>query len=315
MSNEGTAALVLDAAEAAFFSGELEVIKARSYDILRRELKHRTYIPVSFEAGPGASTISYYQYDQVGTAKLIQNYAEDLPLANVKGRKFSSSVESIGIGFQYSLQEIRASQMAGKNLPDRQMRGAMRANKELEEELSAFGRAGLFNGFLNHPNVSLISALNPGSRGKRWIADSKSADEINADISLLISTIVTTTAEVEKPNALLMPSAEYIRLATVRIPDTPETMLSWLKRVQADAGLLRDIGTWDKLANADAGGDGGRLVAYDRNPDKVSLEIPQDFEILPAQAVNLAFKVPTHSRFGGVVVYYPLSMCYMDDIS
>lgn len=302
--------LITDANEGAFFDQELEHIKARSYDVLKRALKHREYLPVSFEAGPGAESISYTQYDQTGMAKLISNYAEDLPLANVKGRKYTHSVEGIGIGFKYSIQDVRASQMANKRLTDRQAKSAMRGNAELEEELACFGSSGLFNGFLNHPNVSVIGAIDVGGGDTEWIADGKDADQINDDISLMISTIVDTTNEVEQPNTLLMPSEEYVHISNKRIPNTAETYLSWLKKTNV---YLKNIGTWDKLKNANAGGNGARLVMYDRDPEKLTLEIPQDFEMLPAQAEGLSFLVPTHSRFGGVIVYYPLSVLYMDD--
>jgi len=124
---------------------ELEHIKAKTYDVMRRELRHREYVPVSNEAGPGAETISYYQYDQVGTAKLISNYADDLPLANVKGKKFSAPVHSMGIGFAYSVQDIRASQMANKRLEQRDATAAGFRRLELMATLagrplySAFG--------------------------------------------------------------------------------------------------------------------------------------------------------------------------------
>ncbi len=302
--------LVTDANEAAFFDQELEHIKAKSYDVLRRELRHRTYIPVSFEAGPGAETIAYTQYDQVGVAKLIGNYAEDLPLANVKGKKFSHPVESIGIGYAYSLQELRASMLANKRLPDRLAKAAMRANAELEESLAATGKTGLWSGFLNHANVPAVQAIDIGAGERRWIAGNKSADQINADLVLAIRTIIDGTSEVERPNTAIFPTKEFIHASTKRIADTNETFLSWFLRVQP---WIKNVGTWDKLKSADPSG-GARVVVYDRNPEKVTLEIPQDYEILPAQPKGLSFLVPTHSRFGGVIFYYPLSACYLDDL-
>lgn len=304
-----TALAVCDANEAAFFDLELEAIKAKSYDILRRELKHRLYIPVSFEAGPGAETIAYTQYDQVGVAKLIGNYADDLPLANIKGKKFVQSVEGLGIGFMYSLQDLRASMMANKRLPDRQAKAAMRANGELEETLAAFGSTGMFNGFLNHPNVSSVQATDIGAGERRWIAGDKTADQVNDDIVLMVTAIVDGTSEVEKPNTLLLPTAEFIYASTKRIPNTPETFLSWMLRTNP---YIKNVGTWDKLKTADSGSP--RAMAYDRSPDKVTLEIPQDFEMLPLQAKGLTFEVPTHSRFGGVIFYYPMSAIYLDDL-
>lgn len=302
--------VITDANEAAFFDQELEHIKSKSYDVLRRELKHRLYIPVSFEAGPGAETIAYTQYDHVGTAKLISNYAEDLPLANVKGKKFVQSVESIGIGYQYSLQDVRASMMANKRLSDRQSAAAMRANGELEETLAATGKSGLFSGFLNHANITAIQAKDIGAGERRWIAGNKTADQINDDVVYMIETILDATSEREKPNTLLLPTKEYVHAATKRIAETDETWMSWFLRTQP---WIKNVGTWDKLKTADPSG-GARVMAYDRSPEKVTLEIPQDFEILPAQPKGLAFLVPTHSRFGGVLYYYPLSACYLDDL-
>lgn len=304
-------ALVTDSNEAAFFEQELEHIKSKSYDVLRRQLKHRQYIPVSFEAGPGAESIAYTQYDQTGVAKLISNYADDLPLANVKGKKFVQSVEGIGIGYKYSLQDLRASMMANKRLDDRLAKAAMRGNAETEETLAAFGSAGLFNGFLNHPNVPAISAVDIGSGNTTWIADNKTADQINADFTLLVTTIVDGTNEVEQPDSIIIPSKQYIHISSKRIADTNETFLSWYLRTNP---YVKNVGTWDRLKKADEAGTGPRMVGYNRDPEKVTLEIPQDFEILPAQPQGLTFFVPTHSRFGGTIFYYPLSACYMDDI-
>ena len=76
----------LDADGAVFFQRQLEHIKARSYDVRYAELKARTLFPVSNEGGPGVTTITYRTYDQVGAAKIINAYADDLPRADVAGK-------------------------------------------------------------------------------------------------------------------------------------------------------------------------------------------------------------------------------------
>lgn len=301
----------LDANEQIFFERELEHIKARTYDILREELKGRTMIPVSSEAGPAAETITYYQYDQTGIAKIISNYADDLPVANIKGAAFSSPVKSLGISFIYSLQDLRASQMANKSLPQRDANAAARGVAETEESIAAVGdSASGLGGMLNNANVTLISAADPGT-GTEWIADAKSPDEIVYDIALGVQTILDLTKEREKPNTLVLPSLQYGHIAQTRMTDTAATILSY---VLSTNPWLNTVGTWGKLKTADAAGTGPRAVFYDRNPDKLSLEIPQDFEILPVQQKGLAFETPCHQRIGGVLIYYPLSLLYMDDL-
>jgi hypothetical protein len=38
------------------------------------------------------------------------------------------------------------------------------------------------------------------------------------------------------------------------------------------------------------------------------------FEQLPVQEQGLEFQVPCHSRVGGTIVYYPLSMAIMEGL-
>ena len=55
--------------------------------------------------------------------------------------------------------------------------------------------------------------------------------------------------------------------------------------------------------------DGDDLILmYRKDPDKLTLEIPQPFEQLPVQFEGLEYVVPCHSRIGGLIVYYPLSI-------
>ena len=56
------------------------------------------------------------------------------------------------------------------------------------------------------------------------------------------------------------------------------------------------------------------MVTYKRNPEKVTLEIPQEFEMLSTEQHGFVFETPCHMRTGGVIFYYPLSALYTDDI-
>ena len=102
-----------DGDETAFFNRQLEFIKAKTFDILFPELKARSVLPVDFSAGPGAESITYRQFDQAGIAKIIANYAQDLPRADISGKEFTAKVRSLGASYGWTLQEIRAAKMAG----------------------------------------------------------------------------------------------------------------------------------------------------------------------------------------------------------
>ena len=85
-------AQIMDANESIFFLRELESVKSRSYDVKYRNLKANALVPVSTEGDPGAAVITYQQYTKVGVAKIIADYADDVPRADVYGIEVSKKV-------------------------------------------------------------------------------------------------------------------------------------------------------------------------------------------------------------------------------
>ena len=67
----------MDANESIFFARQLEYVKAQTYDIKYPAMNALNLFPVDTSAGAGAKTITYRQYDSVGAAKVIANYAQD----------------------------------------------------------------------------------------------------------------------------------------------------------------------------------------------------------------------------------------------
>jgi len=115
-----------DSAEDAsvFFARELDYIKSQSYDVEYPEFTALKLFPISSEVNPGAETMTYYSYDKTGMAKIIRNYSTDLPRADVKGKPTSVWIKSVGSSYGYSVQEMRASKMAGKSLDVRKAEAA-----------------------------------------------------------------------------------------------------------------------------------------------------------------------------------------------
>ena len=55
-----------------------------------------------------------------------------------------------------------------------------------------------------------------------------------------------------------------------------------------------------------------RIICYDRSPEKLQLHIPRTLEFLPPVRNNLEFSVAAHARVGGVALYYPKSVLYIE---
>lgn len=293
-----------------FFEKELEATKARSYDVLRTPLNGMRLVPVSYEAGPGAETIRYEQYDLIGQARILANYGDDLPRADVVAREFRSPIRGIGNSYGYSLQEIRAAAMAGKPLEQRKANAALRAQQELWNRIVFNGDtiSGL-SGWISSLLIE-VAAAGTGTAGATTFA-SKTADNILADLNAIANNIVDRTNGVETPDTLVMPIAQYNLINTTPRSATSDTTIR--EFYLGNQPYIKNIEVAPELKGAGSGAT-DLMIAYTRSPDKLTFEMPQPFEQLPVQVQGLKFVVPCHSRVGGVIVYYPYSMAGMHGI-
>lgn len=301
--------LHLDSNESIFFLRELDFVKSKSYDVVYPELKARSLIPMSMDAGPGAETITYEQYDAVGMAKIVASYADDIPRADVKGKEFTSRVRSLASSYGYNLQEIRAAKMAGKPLQQRKANAAKKAIAILEDKIAAVGDAD-YNliGFINHPNISTTALPNDGT-GASILWSTKTPLQILRDLNKIANFIVENTKEVEQPDTLLLPTAKFNYISTTPVGDNADKTI--LEAFLSKSPFIKQVLSWNKLAAAGAGGT-DRMIAYKKDPEKLELQIPSDFEQLDVEQRGLEFITACHQRHGGVIIYYPLSVAYAD---
>lgn len=299
---------IMDADGAFFFQRQLEHIKARSYDVRYAELKARMLFPVSNEGGAGITSITYRTYDQAGAAKIINAYADDLPRADVAGKETTIPVRSVGISYGYNLDEIQSSQLTGASLDQRRANAARRSNEQVVNDVAFFGdsTSGL-PGLFSNPNIPTGAVVNPGA-GTEWV--NKTPDEILFDINDLFADIFETTKMVEQGNTLLLPPAQWSYImSTPRASNSDTTIAQY---VAANSPYLTSIDDIIPVNECSAANNPelatDAMVAYDRNPDKLQLEIPVELEMLPVQQKNLEFVVPGRSRLAGLNIYYPLSL-------
>jgi hypothetical protein len=300
----------LDDNESIFFARELEHVKARTYDALYPSLKQRQIFPVSFDADPADEFISYTMYDSVGMAQIVSDYATDFKNCDINGIQYSARVRSLGAAYQYSIQEIRKAQKTGKPLEQGKANAARKAVMQLERDIAFYGdEAYNMVGWLKNPNIPNVTLANGD-----WLNPATTSDEIIADANLLANAVNGNSRGVHQPDTLLLPLAYYSKLAsTPRSANTDKTVLSFLME---NNPFIRSVDWLNELSAANSGGRIAKdmAVMYSRDPETMSLEIPQEFETFPAQAQALAFKVPVHERCGGVVVTRPLSQAMTDDI-
>lgn len=295
-----------DAKYTAVLARQLEEIKAQTYDIKIPAFKYQKFLPIS-QGNPGASSITYRQYQEYGRAAAISNYSDTLPLVDILAEEFTHRYKDFGAAYQYSVQDLRAVAM-GVNLPSQQ---AIAARKSIEAKLDYVAALGEINfglkGLANNPNVPVAAATNGD-----WVSGSASPAEIVQDMNVAVSTIVASTLEVELPDTILLPPEEFAYIA--QTPIAMDNQTSILKSFLANNPYIQNIDSWHHLATADAAGTGPRMVVYKRDPGVVTYEVSILFEAHPVQEKELAFVVNNTCKTAGVLFYYPLSALYVDGI-
>lgn len=299
----------LDANEGVFFARQLEYLRPQAYDVKRAPLSALRVMPVSTEVNEGAEYITYTQYDQAGVAKIIANYADDLPRADVSGKQFTSPIRGIGDSYGYSVQEIRAASFAGGNLDARKQAAARRAHDELINRLAWAGDAvsGL-PGFLSNPNVPtyVIPATGTGS-SKLWTT--KTPDQILADMNGVVNQVRFQSKGIHQANQLWMPLEQYSLIMTMPRSSMSDTTVLEFFRAN-NPGV-----TVEPLLELDAANGGlDTMIALENNRDNYVLQLPMMFRQHAPQQRNLEFVVPCESRFAGVTIFYPLAFAKADSI-
>ncbi len=300
-----------------FFARELDYIKTQTYDVVYPEMTALSLFPVSSEIPEGAETFTYYSYDRTGMAKIINNYATDLPRADVKGKPVTGYVKSIGDSYGYSVQEMRASRMTGKSLDVRKGESARYAADYLVNKIAWMGSkennlVGILSEENDIPKFVLSTVTVDGEEKTEFRY--KNADQILEDINNMQKYVSQITKNVEKPDTLVLPAHVYIDLATRRIPDTDTTILKFLME---NAPYLKEIREANELqANSTDMNPTGSNVAllYTNSEKKLTLEIPMPFLQHTLQEKGLEIIVPCEERVAGMVIYYPLSALIAEGI-
>lgn len=295
----------MDANESLFFARDLEKVKSKSYDVRYPEYTAMRVIPLATDAGIGVEVITYRQYDAVGFAKIISNYATDLPRVDLIGKEFFSKVKSLGDSYGYSVQDIRAAQFAGKPLEQRKANAARQAIEQQINTIAYTGDAasGLV-GLFTHPNITTYTLPADGT-GSTTTFKTKTPDQVLRDLNGMVNKVKELTKGVESPDTLLISHNVHGDISTRARSTTSDTTI--LEFFLKNSPYIKNVEVIPECASAGAGNTELAMM-FKKSEDKLTLEIPQMFEQFPPQAKGLEFVIPCHARIGGVIIYYPLSV-------
>jgi hypothetical protein len=189
-----------------FLERQLEFIRPQVFETAYADIKYPTILPVTSEAGNAAQTYTYRIMDATGEFKLIADAADDLPRSDISQVEKSIVIRSFGGSFGYTVQELRAAQMANVALEQRRASAVRRAYEEKVEQVAMFGEASAnLAGFFNNATVDVIAA-------DKWFTDSGTTSQDMLDLlNYGADAMVNATQMKEQPDTLLLPYDDYAR--------------------------------------------------------------------------------------------------------
>lgn len=308
----------LDAGETIFLNRELESKLAQSRDVKHRQLRilKENILPINTELDNATKTFTYEVWDAYGFAKIVTSYrAGDIPNVDVSCTEVTGKIFPVMAKMTYDFQEIREAAKANKPLNTKRRDAVIKAIDTKLDRVAWFGDADHnLVGLAQYPGITSATIPNDGS-GTSITWASKTVDLILRDIYNGIAAIKDPTNDIESPDTLLLPSKIFTALGT-RMVNTANsgniTILALLMDVLGKLGITKILGL-NELNTANSSG-GTRAILFKN--DKMNLEyfLPVTMEFFAPKEDGLAYDVPAQARTGGVKVYYPLSVCYMDGI-
>lgn len=282
-----------------FLARELDYVKRKVYEKKFPEMMGLVLVPISTETPEWAETVVTKSYDAVGMAKIISNYADDLPRADVEANETTVRVKTIGDSYGYNVNELRASQALGAELPTRKANAARRAVEIKQNRIALLGDAehGLY-GLMNHPNIGTTSGLTGN-----WAASGTTALQIVEDIDTLIQAVQLQSLGTHKVNRVALPSIAMAAAQRKYVAETGgKSALAIAKENHPGVEFL-SVAEFNDLTGASV----TSAIAGEFSVDNASFELVMPFNQLPAQARNLELVTPCLARTAGVSVYYPLA--------
>lgn len=288
-----------DAAQAygIWTATELNRIKRQAYETEYPAGSALRVFPVTSELSPTDRTFEYQTFDKVGLAQIVADYTDDLPLVDAWATSEFGKVFRLGNAFLISIDEIKAGQATGKSLSARKQTAAQQAHDHLVNKLVFKGsRPHKIVSVFDHPNITKITSAG-------WLDGTTKQPEVaESELTQAIETIQTLTNGMHRANQILIPPS-MSKVLSVRMPETTQSYLQYFQ--SQNAGIA--IEAISELEDIDGSGTKGVLV-YEKDPMNMSIEIPEAFNMLPAQAKDLHFKVPCTSKCTGLTIYRPLTI-------
>ena len=298
--------------DGVFFQRQLEAIESQTYDVLYPDLEARACFKTNTFGGEGARILTYRSFDRVGKAQVINARATDLPKSDISGKEYSITVKSVGVAYDFDIDEIAAAKMAGMPLEARKTMAARRGYEEYINSVVWRGdeEAGLGGLFTN--DEIQRTAVAAGSGGQTGWKD-KTPDEVIADLTNACGQMYALTKKIHSPKEIWMDTLSWNYIfSTPRSPMSDTTIGEYFCQNNQFGITKADIKPLNELAEGIPMGVGEGAMCFivlnqvtPEGMETVRIRETLPLQFLPVQLHGLVYEVPGRGRFAGLEVTYP----------
>lgn len=313
-----------DADNVAWTSRELLHVRKQVWEAKYPELMGMVFVPPAREPTPIGATHSTYNYTGIaGKARLAGAMPRGIiPRVDVKTEQATPiEIQSIVQSYGWNMEELRNEVYARRPLSAAKAIAARKTIAQEHDEIILLGDGtatyefmrGLFKLPLTGANaVNEYTVPNGADGSPLWTR--KTGMEIVADLHGLCNRIQSVTNGVEIATHVILPLSMYTTGIQKRIGDgSSMSAIDYFieQRKKLTNGVFQDVLSSIKLETAGATSN-TRMVAYDRNPDKVFRDDQIEFEQLPPQISGFDTVVNCQARTAGVINPLTKSIAYGD---
>ena len=286
-------------------------------------------IPTSTSLKPGTREIVQDEVLGYGEATLMAQDADDIPLVEINARENTYRVVMPVVGYSVSYSDELSDEVARGNgiqynPRDSKMQAATRVIEERCNKVAAVGStAHNFTGMLNNAGVTPInSSFDPFNAAS-------TPDDIADWFLSLVGEIFKASNNVEFPNTALVSTALHELMARRRMPDSSDTVLSYIVNTQrARSALLPGQRLEDIVPLVECGAtylEANGVEAAATNKDRIVL-YPRDQEVVQKHVMSGAMAMfpenwainkgarrifPIYSFMSQVIINFPGAFSYI----
>lgn len=311
-----------DAGETANFLQELTDIDKQAYMRRFPALIARQIIPTFISVGEWAHSYEWREWTPNGKAKFLQNSSDDLPLVDVTGKANSQIIQDCGLGYSYTLKEVKAFTKTGVPLDAMRAQAARQGTEQLIDLTLARGAPELgLRGVLALDSTSLpaadrVALVTPSNKQASgtpaWgtiLAPVATGREMANDILGAAAKVVGDSNGIFTSVNVVMPIDQYNTISETQINALNVTTA--LDVIQKSP-LITSVKAWYQCKGAGVGGTTDRIAFFPTDPQVLGGLVPQEWTPQAAQQKGFAFVINAIASCGGVVCRYPLGVRYMD---